>query len=83
MPGVRVRRMDEALNEPQLAARGLMGDVALEGLDRTVKVPSLGFKANGRVTAPQSPPPRLGQHTDEVLGALGLDVAKLRADGVV
>jgi crotonobetainyl-CoA:carnitine CoA-transferase CaiB-like acyl-CoA transferase len=35
----------------------------------------------------KSPPPVLGQHTDEVLhGILGLDaaaIAKLRADGVV
>jgi crotonobetainyl-CoA:carnitine CoA-transferase CaiB-like acyl-CoA transferase len=32
------------------------------------------------------PPPRLGEHTDEVLGELGLDagaIASLRADGAI
>ena len=83
VPAVRVRRLDEALNEPQLAARGLMRPVALPSVDREVAIPTLGFKANGDVTAAQSPPPTLGQHTDEVLGALGLDVARLRVEGVV
>ncbi len=83
VPGVRVRKMHETLAEPQLAARGLMQKVALEGMSREVALPSLGFKANGEVTAPRTSPPRLGQHTDEVLGALGLDVAKLRTDGVI
>jgi len=83
VPGVRVRRMDEVLGEPQLAARGLMHPVALEGLGREVALPSLGFKANGETAPPRRSPPRLGQHTDQVLGALGLDVAALRAKGVV
>jgi formyl-CoA transferase len=79
VPGVRVRRMDEVLNEPQLAARGLMQPVALDGLERTVALPSLGFKANGAVTGPAASPPRLGQHTEEVLGPLGLDLDALKA----
>ena len=60
-----------------------MRPVALPSVDREVAIPTLGFKANGDVTAAQSPPPTLGQHTDEVLGALGLDVARLRVEGVV
>ncbi len=83
VPGVRVRRMDEVLSEPQLAARGLMQPLALDGLAREVALPSLGFKANGKTVPPRHSPPRLGQHTDEVLGALGLDVAALRTKGAV
>lgn len=83
VPGVRVRRMDEVLNEPQLAARGLMHPVKLNGLDRAVALPSLGFKANGGVTGPTASPPRLGQHTEEVLGALGLDLKALKAAGAI
>jgi crotonobetainyl-CoA:carnitine CoA-transferase CaiB-like acyl-CoA transferase len=83
VPGVRVRRMDEALTEPQLAARGLMQDVSLEGMPRTVALPSLGFKANGYTVGPNVSPPRLGQHTDEILGGLGLNLEALRARGVI
>ena len=66
-----------------MEARGLMQPVPLPGLNREVSIPTLGFKANGGVTAAQSAPPALGQHTDEVLAELGLDVAALRAAGVV
>lgn len=83
VPAVRVRKMHEVLSEGQIAARGLMQPVHLPGLNRAVAIPTLGFKANGDVTAAQSAPPALGQHTDEVLSAMGLDVATLRAEGVV
>lgn len=82
VPAVRVRKMHEVLSEDQVAARGLMQPVRLPGLNREVAIPTLGFKANGGVTAAQSAPPALGQHTDEVLSDMGLDVAALRADGV-
>jgi crotonobetainyl-CoA:carnitine CoA-transferase CaiB-like acyl-CoA transferase len=40
----------------------------------------------GRHLPLRRPPPRLGQHTDEILGSAGLaeaDIAILRADGVI
>lgn len=83
VPGVRVRRMDEVLGEPQLAARGLLQPVALNGVAREVSVPSLGFKANGQTVAPDAPPPLLGADTEAVLGALGLDLQALRAAGAI
>jgi crotonobetainyl-CoA:carnitine CoA-transferase CaiB-like acyl-CoA transferase len=60
-----------------------MQSVDIPSIARTVALPTLGFKANGGVTAAQSAPPRLGEHTDEVLGGLGLDLAALRAKGVI
>ena len=71
VPAVRIRKMHEVLNEPQLAARGLMQPVELTGLNRAVAVPTLGFKVNGAVTGPQSAPPRLGEHTAEVIDGGG------------
>lgn len=82
VPAVRIRQLDEVLSEPQLAARGVLQPVTLAD-GQSIAVPSLGFKANGQVIAPQAPPPRLGADTDEVLTALGLDVAALRADGAI
>ncbi len=83
VPAVRVRRMHEVLGEEQLAARGLMQPVDIPSIGRTVALPTLGYKVNGGVTAAQAAPPRLGEHTEEVLGGLGLDLAALRAKGVV
>ena len=83
VPAVRVRKMHEVLAEQQLAARGLMQPMEVPSIDRTVALPTLGFKANGGVTAARSAPPRLGEHTEEVLGGLGLDLAALRAKGVI
>jgi crotonobetainyl-CoA:carnitine CoA-transferase CaiB-like acyl-CoA transferase len=44
------------------------------------------FKFSDTPAAVRRPPPLLGEHTDEVLGELGLDaaaIAKLKADKVV
>jgi crotonobetainyl-CoA:carnitine CoA-transferase CaiB-like acyl-CoA transferase len=80
-----VLSLDEAVRDPQLAGRGLFTEVEHPTLGR---LPQVGFPVKlsetpGRVTAP---PPALGEHTDEVLRALGYDadaVAAFRRDGVV
>jgi crotonobetainyl-CoA:carnitine CoA-transferase CaiB-like acyl-CoA transferase len=55
--------------------------------DHDIALLGTSFKFADSDLAPFRPPPRLGQHTDEVLtDVLGLDatqVAQLRADGVV
>lgn len=86
VPGVRVRTLSEVLTEGQLAARGLTTPIRLAALKRDVPVPTLGFKVNGDVTRPVSPPPQLGEHTEEVLIELGMtedDILALRRTGVI
>ncbi len=85
VPCGRVRTVAEALDGPQVAARGLLLDVDHPHLGRGRYVGSpIHLSDAGRGSL--RPPPLLGQHTDEVLGELGLSaarVAELRRDGVV
>ncbi len=74
-----------ALADPQVAALGLVQsfDHPDAGTFRVVG-PTVDF--SGTPGTIRRPPPRLGEHTDEVLAEIGMDtdaVAGLRADGVV
>lgn len=86
IPGGRVRTVAEALENPQVAARGLLLEVdhPRAGPGRYLGSP-VGLDDCGRGS--RRPPPLLGQHTEEVLGEwLGLsaaEVAGLRQGGVV
>jgi crotonobetainyl-CoA:carnitine CoA-transferase CaiB-like acyl-CoA transferase len=76
VPAGRVRRMDEALADPQLAARGLTHRFEeAEGVAGpfTVPVAAFGFAHGGpRVDAPPRP---LGADSDAILAELGYDDA--------
>jgi crotonobetainyl-CoA:carnitine CoA-transferase CaiB-like acyl-CoA transferase len=81
-----INSVADALNDPHTLARGMV---------RTVKHPKVGdlkvvgipFRFSATPEAIRRPPPLLGQHTEEVLGAeLGLSaerIAQLRAEKVV
>jgi crotonobetainyl-CoA:carnitine CoA-transferase CaiB-like acyl-CoA transferase len=71
----------EALADPHAAHRGQVAKV--EGV---AVGPGPAIKVSGDSPAALRPAPGLGQHTDEVLGSLGLDaeaVAALREGGVL
>jgi crotonobetainyl-CoA:carnitine CoA-transferase CaiB-like acyl-CoA transferase len=84
IPAGVINGVDHALAHPQLAARGMIatthhpvaGDIRL-----------LGSPLRASAASTMRPPPRLGEHTAEVLGALlGLDgpsLQKLAADGAI
>lgn len=79
VPAARVRRLDEAMAEPQIGARGLMSEIRVDGHDGAVHVPAMSFRANGSNSPPPSPPSELGADTDAVLCELGIDREKIRA----
>jgi crotonobetainyl-CoA:carnitine CoA-transferase CaiB-like acyl-CoA transferase len=72
IPAGRVRSMGEALEDPQLANRPVIHrHNRVHGIEGGIGVPVAAFTfAHG---GPQidSPPPRLGQHNEEVLSELG------------
>jgi crotonobetainyl-CoA:carnitine CoA-transferase CaiB-like acyl-CoA transferase len=71
VPAGRILSIPQVLAEPQLVSRGMMA--TFEGAldDQPLTVVRGGFLVDGEAPRPAAPPPRLGQHTDEVLQALG------------
>lgn len=76
IPAGPINDVQAMLDDPQVAARGLIHEVDWLGETLRMIGPAVGFSA----TPPEvyAAPPRLGQHTDEVLrGRLGLSDAQL------
>ncbi len=86
IPCGQVKDVAEALDNPQVAARGLLIDVDHPRLGHGRYVGS-PLHLDGTTRSSRRPPPGLGEHTEEVLGErLGLApsaVAELRGRGVV
>jgi formyl-CoA transferase len=71
VPAGRVLEVSQALQQEQVARRGLIADVALDMPDRpSLKLTSSAFLVDGERCAPRRAPPFLGEHTGEVLQAL-------------
>jgi len=87
VPAGRVRKLGEALADPHLESRGVLHEHAkIDGVEGSVTVPLAAFKFAHGGPSIETPPPRLGEHTEEVL--LGLDytkeqIAALRADDAI
>ena len=86
VPCGAVRSIDEALTDPQIAARAMVEtlDHPSIGAMKTLGIPVKLSDTPGEI---RSAPPRLGEHTRSVLSAdLGMspdEIEKLIADGVV
>lgn len=81
-----LRDVVEVLNDPHLHARGFLSYQL--GADGTsVALPNSPMRYKGSALRPLSPPPALGQHSEEVLAEYcGLspdEIAELRRDGVI
>jgi succinate--hydroxymethylglutarate CoA-transferase len=85
LPAGGVRTIDEALQAPEVLDREMVRHVA-DG-DHQLALLGTPFKLAATDMAEFRPPPRLGEHTDEVLATLLAmsphDIAQLRDDGVV
>jgi len=84
VPCGAVRSVPEALSDPQVAARRMVEAVEHAVLG-PMKVLGTPIKLSDTPASIRTAPPTLGQHTDTVLGELGLSAAqigKLRQRGV-
>lgn len=87
IPAGRVLSVPDALDTPQVRHRQLLQTFAdMPGLGRSVTLTKAGFKMSKGDPEVSSPPPQLGQHTNEVLRDIGFDdseIARLRSVGAV
>jgi len=85
VPSGAILSLEAALYQPQVEHRAVLREVPVEGIG-PVKLFELTAKFAKTPGAISGPPPRLGAHTEDVLGTLGIsrdEVAALRAKGVV
>ncbi|MBI2158443.1 MAG: CoA transferase [Candidatus Rokubacteria bacterium] len=86
VPAAPIQTVDRVLADPQVRRREMVVEMAHPVLGR---MPTLGtpIKVDGAMGLAVAPPPRLGEHTDEVLAGLleysNVRLAELRAAGVV
>ena len=81
-----INNLAQVLSEPQVLAREMVVDVDVPVAGPT-KVTGVPIKLSETPGSVRTPPPTLGQHTEEVLeSVLGMDEAQrntLRQEGVV
>jgi len=85
VPCGRINTVAQALDDPHTAARRMVETVAHPTIGE-LKMLGIPFKFSGTPAAVRRPPPLLGEHTDEVLGELGMDaaaIAQLREEKIV
>jgi formyl-CoA transferase len=90
VPAGQVLSVKDALGQEQVQHRELLMNLSFEqeepGARREITLTRSGFKINGESTGVSSGPPRLGQHTEEILLAAGYShegISALRKEGVV
>jgi CoA:oxalate CoA-transferase len=83
VPAARIRDIGEIAAEAHVKSRGLLQQTELPGADRPLTTVGAGFRMeSGPLSA--EPPPKLGQHTDEILAGLGYnaeEIATMKASG--
>lgn len=85
VPCSPINTLDKLVTEEQLKARECLVDINLPGLG-SMRMGGLPVKLSDTPGGIERHPPRLGQHTDVVLGELGLtgeEIARLAENGVI
>ena len=86
VPAGPVLKPQEALEHPQVQAMGLLHPVTWPGMDRPAMVPQAPVWLSETPALPPTEQARTGEHTDEVLSAVGYraeELAALREAGAI
>jgi crotonobetainyl-CoA:carnitine CoA-transferase CaiB-like acyl-CoA transferase len=85
VPCSAVHSIAEVIADPQVRAREMIAPIPHPDVP-DLRVPASPLKLGASPAAARRPPPRLGEHTDEILAELGYsreEVARLRREGVM
>lgn len=87
VPAARIRDLPEILQHPHLGGRQVMMQTPpIEGIEKPLRVPGVGFKMAQGGQQIDRPPPKRGEHTEEILLSIGFnqdEIETLATDGVV
>jgi CoA:oxalate CoA-transferase len=80
VPAGPVYTVPQALAHPQIADRGMIATFEdAPGVGRDIRVVRTGFKVNGEAPSVDTPPPLLGQHSEQILSELGCTPAEIQS----
>jgi len=82
LPFAPIGKPEEMFDDPHLNTGGGLLDMEMEDGGRC-KLPALPISLDGERLGLNLDPPKAGEHTEELLGALGLNVAELKTKGVI
>jgi crotonobetainyl-CoA:carnitine CoA-transferase CaiB-like acyl-CoA transferase len=86
VPATPILSVDRVLRDPQVTQRSMVVEMShpLHGKTRTLGTP---VKLDGAMGLDVTPPPRLGEHTDQILSQMlkysNVKIAELRATGAI
>ncbi len=82
LPFAPIGKPEELFDDPHLNAQGGLLDMEMEDGERC-KLPALPISLDGQRPGLHRDPPKVGEHTEEVLSELGLNLDGLRIKGAI